>query len=248
MNVPIVIHEQSFQKAWAKAIMTLKDMKWSGWNLIVQVDNCSMIQEKNHNVMEKYAKQHGLIGQNQVSYTIFPYKLYKEGVGRERFYKYYWRYFEKTRHMEHSGWGTYFERMIRYVSGNKTIDQLGSIIDNINNRDKTFQAAYTMLIPYPHRDSNKMMGAPCLNYVTVQVENNNVYDKQINLLAVYRNHDFTERAYGNYYGLCNLLNYIANETNAIAGNLTCISSHAYVPNYKKELASIAEGILNNEYV
>ncbi len=51
---------------------------------------------------------------------------------------------------------------------------------------------------------------------------------QLSLLCVYRNHDFLERAYGNYWGLCYLLNLIACETNMEPGTLTCISSHAYI--------------------
>jgi hypothetical protein len=50
----------------------------------------------------------------------------------------------------------------------------------------------------------------------------------LGVLAVYRNHDFLQKAYGNYWALCNLLCFLAKETNTIAGPLTCVSSHAYV--------------------
>jgi hypothetical protein len=68
--------------------------------------------------------------------------------------------------------------------------------------------------------------------------------KIINLLAVYRNHDFTERTYGNYYGLCNLIKYISKETKSHIGTFTCVSSHASAPEYKLELLSIANTILD----
>jgi hypothetical protein len=116
---------------------------------------------------------------------------------------------------------------------------------NINTRDKNYGASNTITIPCPNIDSNKIMGAPCLNYVTIQTENvpnqNNI--KIINMLAVYRNHDFTRRAYGNYLGLCNLLKYIAHETNSQIGTLTCVSSHAFVSNFGSTLLSIANNIL-----
>jgi thymidylate synthase len=79
----------------------------------------------------------------------------------------------------------------------------------------------------------------------VQVEKED--DKKIiNLLAVYRNHDFYERAYGNYLGLIKLIQYIANETNSEVGNLTCISSHAELNGKnKKRLIEIAERIIGD---
>lgn len=122
---------------------------------------------------------------------------------------------------------------------------MGSIIDNINSRSTNYGASYVITIPYPHRDINKLRGAPCLNYITVQVEyaDDSCTQKQINLLAVYRSHDFLQRAYGNYLGLRNLLKYIAVETSSQVGVLTCVSSRADVSNQKIELLNIAKSIL-----
>lgn len=64
----------------------------------------------------------------------------------------------------------------------------------------------------------------------------------LGLLAVYRNHDFLERAYGNYWGLCNLLNFIANEVGATPGPLTCVSSHAYVDKKKTAFKTLLESL------
>lgn len=86
------------------------------------------------------------------------------------------------------------------------------------------------------------MGSPCLNYVTIQVENTGA-NRTIHLLAVYRNHDYRERTFGNYWGLCDLLKYICSETSSVVGSVTCISSHAYVVNNKASLLKIANEIL-----
>jgi thymidylate synthase len=83
------------------------------------------------------------------------------------------------------------------------------------------------------------MGAPCLNYVAVQLDADT---KTMGLLAVYRNHDFFERAYGNYWGLCNLLRFMAKETNFNPGVLTCVSSHAYVDKNKTEFKSFVQSL------
>jgi len=55
------------------------------------------------------------------------------------------------------------------------------------------------------------------------------------------NHDFLERAYGNYWGLCNLLAFLAREVGGEPGPLTCMSSHAYVSGRKTALKALVEG-------
>lgn len=248
MNRPIVICEDSFQIAWAKAIISLSDHNWKAWNVLVQIDCPELYDKASDELLKNFANNHKLIPPKHVAHTIFPQTFLKPGISKDRLYEKYWKFFRLSRNMPHSGWGTYFERMIRYSTPDGEIDQLGSIINNINNRSRNYGASYTIVIPYPHRDLNKLMGAPCLNYITIQVENstNPIKEKLINLLAVYRNHDFTERAYGNYLGLCNLMKYIAQETDSLIGTLTCVSSHAYVPKNCGELKVIASKILEVE--
>lgn len=245
MNVPTVITAHSFQTAWAQAVVYLKSNDWITWNLVVQIDSPSVIDSDIQDRTMEFAKCHRLITPVQVAHTIFPYKLYKPGIDRDRLYQKYWRYFKFTRIQPHRGWGTYFERMIRYAptgDNAQAVDQLATIIDAINGRSSNYGAAYTIVIPYPQKDSRRIMGAPCLNYLTVQVETVGK-SKRVSLLAVYRNHDFLERAYGNYLGLCKLLEYIAIETNSEIGSVTCISSHAYVPRCKQALYAIAKSAL-----
>jgi thymidylate synthase len=68
---------------------------------------------------------------------------------------------------------------------------------------------------------------------------------ELSLMCIYRNHDFLERAYGNYWGLLNLLKFLAHETNLNVGVLTCISSHAYVDKKKTELKNFLEAYRDN---
>jgi len=250
MNTPLIINRDSFQTAWAEAIIALSRNRWEQWNIVVHIQNPTTFNQEKHEIMCQFALNHeDVIEPNKVAYTIFPFKLYQPGLTtRERLHRGYWMYFRKTRHMAHSAWGTYFERMIRYPSPKGDIDQLSSIIDNINSRTTNYCAAHVMIIPEPHRDINKIMGAPCLNYLTVQVENPCLQTdrKTISLLAVYRNHDFRSRAYGNYLGLCKLLQYIVSETNSNLGMITCLSSHAKIRNDKGSLLQIATSFLRAE--
>lgn len=245
MNKPIVICENSFQVGWAKTIKELQTHDWSAWNVIVQIDNPELFDNDIDILLTTFAKNNNIIIPKHVAHTIFPQSFYINGITKENLYKKYWRFFNRPREKPRKGWGTYFKRMIKYPTQNGYTDQLDNIICKINNNEKNYGSSNIIVIPYPDTDSKKIMGAPCLNYITIQTEN--IYGtnnkKIINLLAVYRNHNFTERTYGNYLGLCNLIKYIANETNSEIGTLTCISSHAYVQNYKIELLQISETIL-----
>ena len=245
MNRPIIICEDSFQTTWAKAIIALSDNHWKVWNLVVQINCPNLFNENNNNLLIQFAKMYNLIPPKDVAHTIFPQTFYKGNVPREKLYKKYWKFFAWSRKRPNSGWGTYFERMINYSTLEKGVDQLGRIIDNINSRHTNYGASYNIIIPYPHRELNQIMGAPCLGYITIQVEYSTTSKdrKRINTLAVYRNHDFEKRAYGNYMGLCNLLKYISYETNSEIGMLTCVSSRASVTNHKTQLLNIANSII-----
>lgn len=245
MNNPVLVIEDDFSHAWAKAIIELSDNSWDAWNFVVTINNPSITNNDAISMLTKFAESKGLITPSRVQHTIFPSRYYKEDKikNREKLYKYYNRFYSLTRHQPHSGWGTYFKRMISYkTQDGEMYDQLGNIIDHINNRKNNFGAAHFMVIPQIGAESNRKMGSPCLNYVTIQVEKNEE-DRIINLLAVYRNHDYRERTFGNYWGLCDLLKYICKETDSSVGSVTCISSHAYVPNNKTELLKIAREIL-----
>jgi len=241
MNKPIVICEDSFQRAWAQAFLELSANQWDAWNIVVQINQPELFNNEINTLFENFANNNNLISPKHVAHTIFPQTFFTNGISKEKLYYKYWKFFKRKRREPRSGWGTYFERMINYPTPKGDIDQLGGIINNINNRPKNYGASYTIVIPCPHKDLNKIMGAPCLNYITIQTENvpNQENMKIINMLAVYRNHDFTKRAYGNYLGLCNLLKYIAHETNSLIGTFTCVSSHAFVAECKSVLMEIA---------
>jgi thymidylate synthase len=135
-----------------------------------------------------------------------------------------------------TGWGTYFRRMTAYKGRAGTVNQLDKIIAAIRKRESTSTAAYTVVIQQPGGETIRPLGGPCLNYVALQLEPaNEDHPMTLGLLAVYRNHDFLERAYGNYWGLSNLLLFLAAEVEAAPGPLTCVSSHAYVASKRAAL-------------
>lgn len=237
MNHPHIIIADNFQKGWADAVIYLKSCGWDAWNLIVQIENSIKIKQTVDDKVTDFAKELRIKTPRQVVYTIFPYQQYKKG-NRDSLYANYNTFHRRTK----TAWGTYFYRMIRYERDGRTHNQLENIIKAIKSRRNTTRAGYTIIIQYPGGESIRPLGGPCLNYLAVQVEPGD--KRKIGLLAVYRNHEFIERAYGNYRGLCLLINYIAHETNSDPGTLTCVSSHAYVKSNKVKFKCFIDSIYN----
>ena len=235
MNTANLIVAENFQAAWFKAIKYLSENKWSAWSLVIQIKDVNCIDAVLNEQIIELADNLKIYRPKKVAYTIFPYGSYREDTSQDRLYEKYTRYYNAVKHK--LTWGTYFDRMIAYPGVNGETNQLKNIIHAINTREKSMQAAYTIVIEIPGNETTKPLGAPCLNYLAVQIDN---LTNTVNLLATYRNHDFLQKAYGNYYGLCKLLLFLAKETNKKTGYLTCVSSHAYIDRNKTELLKLIE--------
>jgi hypothetical protein len=60
----------------------------------------------------------------------------------------------------------------------------------------------------------------------------------LELVAVYRNHDYFNKALGNFIGLSRLLGFIARETNRRPTRLVCHSVRAYFETSKQDMLAL----------
>ena len=241
INEPVAFATDSFQQAWLDAVKLLMNSHWELRNLVVQIRNPASIDQEFHDRVEEFARQESLLGPKHVAYTIFPHGLYRQTGNSKRLFKAYNRsngMYERLQRRR-QGWGTYFRRMTHYDKAGDVVNQLENIIEAIRTRQNVSKAAYAVVIQNPGGETVKPLGGPCLNYLAVQIEPAN---SMVGLLAVYRNHEFLQRAYGNYWGLCNLLGFLAAEVNSVVGPLTCVSSHAYVSQSKSALRVFVESL------
>jgi thymidylate synthase len=153
-----------------------------------------------------------------VANTIFPTKTSKNVSTRPELYL---RYKVAHRRGRKKSWGTYFYRLIDF--GQAHINQLENAIVALDTWAKNSRAALVMHTSSAELDKLKPLGAPCLQYVQLICPNTATTD----LLAVFRNHDFTNKALGNYFGLARLLSYMAHQAHREPGAVTCLSGHAY---------------------
>ena len=239
IDKPFLIESGSFQNGWLEAVRQLSLSKWELYNLVVHISSPDEFDTALHNKIEEFAKTQKTLGPKHIAYTIFPHKLYKNRSYSELFdvYNKPRGFYDRVKTL----WGTYFRRMTHYERAEKVENQLMNIIEAIKKRREVRKAAYTVLIQQPGKETVRAIGAPCLNYIAIQAKRSQQSGKPIiGILAVYRNHDFLKKAYGNYWGLCNLVKFLSNEVDGELGPLTCISSHAYVSEKKMALKALME--------
>lgn len=240
INEPITVVADGFQAAWVQVVKRLVVSQWDLRNLVVQIRDPQVFDPPFHGNVQDFARAEQLLGPKDVAYTIFPHKLYKQRDCASELFVAYNKpqgFYDRVK----TGWGTYFGRMTSYRTHRGIVNQLDRVITAIKSRKNLSKAAYSIVIQIPGGETIRPLGGPCLNYLAIQgepsVAGNGV---TLGLLAVYRNHDFLKRAYGNYWGLCNLLMFLARETGGVYGPLTCVSSHAYVDTKKVALRRFVE--------
>lgn len=240
---PVLISEESFQQAWLSAIRHLQANSWEVFNVVVHIRNPVAMDDDFHARVSGLQATLGLFSPKVVAYTIFPHKLYARYVDATELFNAYNKpngMYDKLDPAASHRWGTYFRRMTHYEGQGHPVNQLANIINSINNNpNKRYRAAYHVIIHKPGGETLRLRGQPCLASIKVQLEPSE-HSHKLHLLCTYRNHDFLERAYGNYWGLCNLLGFMASETNLIPGTLTCVSSHAFIPGHKSRVNQFLE--------
>lgn len=222
--VPHLINEDNLSMAWIRAVeFILNQRNLDCSNLIVHIENPRLTIPEIDLLYENFCRENDLSGYKKVATFIFPQRLYELSKhNRDTLFSKQ----KKIHQIVRGKWGSYFDQMVDWrETGGNSRNQLNDIINMINGRDRIYKAAYTIQITNPIMHLGYAMGGPCLRYIVLQLEPEN---RTMSLLAVYRNHDFARRAYGNYLGLGNLLNFLASETNFNLGNITYISSHAYI--------------------
>jgi thymidylate synthase len=235
--MPRLIQSNNCLTAWRDACRYIIQ-NGDGFNLIVEIEHplaftrAQFIEIINSGVTS-------LSSVNDVVNTIFPFRLHLRNptLSNSQFYDLHERIYlrgKKMHRKNRSRWGNYFLRFTKF--GKNQINQLQPIIDGINNRPNDQKACYIMHVSSAEYDNNtRIIGNPCLQYVQF-----GVYNNSLNLVAVYRNHDFLTKALGNYIGLGNLLEFVCDETGSTMGSITCHSIHYYL-NRKR----IVTNCLNN---
>jgi thymidylate synthase len=141
-------------------------------------------------------------------------------------------------------WGRYFERMTAWkkVKGREvtTINPLDDLVRFMRTQiasDRTYRNPYEMTIYDPARDAGKVSNRQCLSFLSFKL----THDNELLLTVMYRNHAYVARGLGNFLGLGRLQVFVATQSGAKLGSLTCISTHAEIDAGKKTHDGVVQG-------
>lgn len=178
-----------------------------------------------------------------VANTIFPQSLF-DRHGPEAFYGVYRETVLPRMKQMTRDWGRYFDRLTawRKVKGTKVevinpLDELVQFMKGQITSDRTYRNAYEMTVFDPARDAGKVSNRQCLSFLSFKLTD----DNRLLLTVMYRNHAYIARGLGNFIGLGRLMAFVADQSGANLGSLTCISTHAEIDHGKNTRDSVVEG-------
>jgi len=157
-----------------------------------------------------------------VANTIFPLRTYENAASRDQFYARYCRALARRRHLHPGVWGTYFHRLIDF--GTSHVNQLERAISAMRAWERNHKSVVVLHTSSAETDGIRTRGGPCLQYVQLNCPDPGTVD----IVAVYRNHDYFNKALGNFIGLARLLRFVCEAIAREPGSLTCHSVHAFL--------------------
>lgn len=170
-----------------------------------------------------------------VANTIFPEKLAARATDRMNLYNMYLRRHDRAHGWKRGrhAWGTYFERLIRFPPSG--VNQLERVIEKLRTWPTRNTTGLVFHLSSPAVDAPRTRGGPCWHYGELLWN----ADGTIDLVAVYRNHDFYNKVLGNFVGLGRLLQFICDQSGMQPGKLICHSVHAYHDGSVRSLRAMA---------
>jgi hypothetical protein len=245
----IFIYGPNVSAAWVQGLEALLEVGGEAVNLTVAIDDAAaefpaVRAEVDAFIDQRRHTKKGLQRISTVANTIFPQSLYVERLGIDaeaHLYEMERRSRPVTR--RRNSRGNYFERMVAWPgpSGqmfnqlDQAITRLRRLREQGKQRGNQFEVGLTtpsdeamaMPIAVPGRD-RQTIGFPCLSHVSLSLQKGVVH-----MSALYRNHEFIERAYGNYVGLGRLLWFVAHQSGWPMGELTCVSASVTLGGFSK---------------
>lgn len=171
-----------------------------------------------------------------VANTLFPQKIFERTTTRADFYSSYLRVHDRAHRWQRGrhAWGTYFERLVRFPPDG--VNQLERAITKLNTWPRRNTTGLVFHLSSPSVDAPRTRGGPCWHFAEILWN----ADDTLDLVVVYRNHDFFNKVLGNFAGLGRLLHFICAATNKRPGVLVCHSVHAYFDCSKQQLSSLIQ--------
>lgn len=247
----LFVQGENVSTAWVEALDRLVNGEGEAVNLTVVIADPTAEVPEIRAVVDSFVEERrrtrrrSVEAVSSVANTLFPESLYIERLGQNAEAHLY-KMERLGREVSHrrNPYGTYFERMVAWPDGKS---RRGETVDRFNQLDQAVtrlrrlreqgtqrgnqfevglasgaDGTVAMPVVVPGRDT-LTIGFPCLSHVSFSLQKGVVH-----MTALYRNHDFIKRAYGNYVGLGRLLRFVGRQSGWPIGELSCVSASATV--------------------
>jgi thymidylate synthase len=238
----LLISESNVSAAWVEALDVLLNEDGEAVNMTVAIADPTTEESGVRAVVDAFIEERRRTNRSvrrvsTVANTIFPESWYVErlGVGaEEHLYELERSSREVMRRHGNNRRGTYFERFVAWPGPDGiTFNQLDQVVTRLraeHERGHRRGNAYEMGVTTPRDEAiampvfvggrdRQIMSFPCLSHVSFSLQKG-----VLHMAAIYRNHDLTQRAYGNYIGLGRLLRFVAVQSGWPVGELACLSA------------------------
>jgi thymidylate synthase len=238
-------------QAWLAAAAAVQDAGGEAYNVVIDSADPLAVAGPDEAILgevDRFLRAHHVNTLAGVANTIFPQSLLDRHGSEGLYTAYNEKVLPRMKQMTHD-WGRYFERMTAWkkVKGkdvtiiNPLDDLIGFMRAQIES-DRTYRNAYEMTIYDPARDAGKVSNRQCLSFLSFKLTR----DKKLLLTVMYRNHAYVARGLGNFLGLGRLQAFVAAQSGATLGSLTCISTHAEIDASKKTQNGVVQGWTTSE--
>lgn len=220
--IPLVVSGANPQKAWQAASAEIIRHR-EVFNLFTEIE---MPYDLDSDWLKQHCPRSRSLGREMlrdVVDTIFPVRLAQRYPDRDVLYAQYLKRHDRAMRMRRnrSVWGTYFERLIRFPESET--NQLETVINKLRTWRVRSTTGLVFHLSTPAVDGPRTRGGPCWHFAELLWNANNSVD----LVVVYRNHDFFNKALGNFIALGQLLKFICDASGKQTGRVLSHSIHAY---------------------
>jgi thymidylate synthase len=233
-------------QAWLAAASAVQAVGGEAYNVVIDIADPLAETETDVAIIrevDRFLRDHHANSLSSVANTIFPQATF-DRHGPEAFYDVYRdRILPRMKKITRD-WGRYFDRMTEWkkVQGSKitTINPLDDLVAAMRRQiasDRTYRNVYEMTVFDPTRDAGKVSNRQCLSFLSFKLD----HDNRLMLTVMYRNHAYIARGLGNFIGLGRLQRFVADQSGARMGSLTCISTHAEIDHGRNNRAGCVEG-------
>ena len=245
VNNRMLVEEHNLSVAWAKVFLAvLKENEVSPVVVVVRdigdagPEEIADIRSAIDDLLDGDGKG---LSCHTVANTIFP-SIWNPNADRQELYDRYKRILPKLRKDPRNKYGLYFQRLTSYgADGDGGVNQLEQIIQTWHKGNHRRTALQAGLFD-PHRDHTHqpVRGFPCLQQVSFAP----CGDGGLSITGYYATQYVTERAYGNYLGLCRLGRFMAHEMGLKFDQMVFIATPVKLERPKYSVKGLAEKVRN----